>query len=40
MQKPESADVPFMPAHAIANLTPDYILDVDGILKFIDTVTA
>jgi two-component system chemotaxis response regulator CheB len=38
VQDPASADMPFMPNNAILNTTTDYILDVDGILKFILSV--
>ncbi|TDO83095.1 two-component system chemotaxis response regulator CheB [Flavobacterium chryseum] len=38
VQDPASADMPFMPNNAIVNTTPDFILDVDGILKFILSV--
>ena len=35
VQKPESAEVPFMPANAIENMEVDYILDPEGLLAFI-----
>lgn len=35
IQAPETAGVPFMPENAISNITPDYILDVKGIIDFI-----
>ena len=35
VQDPKSADMPFMPNNAIANMTPDHILDVEGILDYI-----
>lgn len=35
VQKPESAEVPFMPANAIENMEVDYILDTEGLLAFI-----
>lgn len=35
VQKPESAEVPFMPANAIENMQVDYILDAEGLLAFI-----
>ncbi|WP_456312553.1 chemotaxis protein CheB [Pseudomonas shirazensis] len=38
VQDPASADMPFMPNNAIINTTPDFILDVEGILKFILSV--
>ncbi|MBF4515487.1 chemotaxis protein CheB [Flavobacterium sp. ANB] len=38
VQDPDSADMPFMPNNAILNTTPDYVLDIEGILKFIISV--
>lgn len=38
IQDPASADMPYMPNNAILNTTPDFILDVDGILKFLLSV--
>lgn len=35
VQNPDSADMPFMPNHAIQNTVPDYILNVQQILQFI-----
>ncbi|MFB9107784.1 chemotaxis protein CheB [Flavobacterium gyeonganense] len=35
VQNPDSADMPFMPNHAIQNTVPDYVLNVQEILKFI-----
>lgn len=35
VQDPKTADMPFMPNNAILSLTPDYILDIEQILKFI-----
>ena len=35
VQNPTSADMPFMPNNAIKNMTPDYILTTEEILKFI-----
>lgn len=40
VQNPETADMSFMPAHAVASLKCDYILDPAGILKFINSVTS
>ena len=40
VQSPETAEMPFMPSNAIANITPDYILDVAGILKFITVIAS
>ena len=38
VQKPASAEVPFMPVNAIANMQPDYVLDISGILKFVTNI--
>ena len=35
VQKPETAEVPFMPANAISNSFPDYIFDAEEIVEFI-----
>jgi len=35
IQNPETAEMPYMPRSAAENTTPDYILDVDGILELI-----
>ena len=35
VQKPETAEVPYMPAHAIENMHPHHILDAEGLLAFI-----
>jgi two-component system, chemotaxis family, protein-glutamate methylesterase/glutaminase len=35
VQDPNSAEMPFMPNHAIQNTTPDYILNIQEILQFI-----
>lgn len=35
IQDPKSAEMPFMPSNAILNMTPDYILTTEDILKFI-----
>ncbi|CAD0008128.1 chemotaxis protein CheB [Flavobacterium salmonis] len=35
VQDPESAEMPFMPNSAIQNTTPDYVLNIQGILDFI-----
>ena len=35
VQSPASAEIPFMPEHAINKMTPDHILDVAGLLQFI-----
>ena len=35
VQDPQSADMPFMPNNAIQNTTPDFVLNIQGILQFI-----
>lgn len=35
VQDPESADMPFMPTNAIRNTTPDFVLNIQEIVKFI-----
>ncbi|WP_269235762.1 chemotaxis protein CheB [Flavobacterium flavigenum] len=35
VQNPDSADMPFMPNHAIQNTVPDYVLNIHEILQFI-----
>ena len=35
VQDPETAEMPYMPRSAAGNTTPDYILDIDGILELI-----
>lgn len=35
IQAPETAGMPFMPENAISNITPDYILDIKGIVDFV-----
>ncbi|MFY0481567.1 chemotaxis protein CheB [Flavobacterium sp. PLA-1-15] len=35
VQKPETADMPFMPNNALLHTTPDHILNVSELLKFI-----
>lgn len=35
IQAPETAGMPFMPENAISQITPDYILDIQGIVDFI-----
>lgn len=37
VQKPETAEVPFMPNNAISNTAPDYIFNVDEMVKFINS---
>ena len=38
VQKPETADMPFMPNSAIEHSSPDYILDIAAILKMITAI--
>jgi len=40
VQSPASADVPFMPEHAIQHTRTDRILDVSGITAYINSMTA
>lgn len=35
VQKPETAEIPFMPENAIGNVAPHHILDVEGLLEFL-----
>ncbi len=38
IQDPISAEMPYMPSNAILNMTPDYILTTEDILKFIISI--
>jgi len=40
VQKPETASMPFMPQYAVSNTSPDYILDLDGIFEFINSINS
>ena len=40
VQKPESAEVPYMPANAIENMEPDHILDAQGLLAYLDSIAS
>ncbi len=40
VQKPETADMPFMPNNAIEHTSPDYVFDVEEILEFISRINA
>ena len=40
VQKPETADMPFMPNNAIEHTSPDYILEVEEILEFISRINS
>ena len=38
VQRPETAQMPFMPNNAIANTAPHYVLDINGILQLISSI--
>lgn len=38
IQDPISAEMPFMPTNAIRNTTPDFILDIPEIIRFIQSI--
>ena len=38
IQDPESAEMPFMPRNALENVTPSHLLDVEGILAYIQSL--
>ena len=38
IQDPESAEMPFMPRNALQNVTPSHLLDVEGILAYIQSL--
>lgn len=40
VQNPESAEMPFMPEHAISHAAPSHILDTESLLGFINTAFA
>lgn len=40
VQKPDSAEVAYMPEYAIENMTPDFVLDIKQILEFVTNVNA
>lgn len=40
VQQPETAEMDFMPRHAIENVSPDYVLGIDGILDLIMKLNA
>lgn len=40
VQKPDTAEMPFMPNHAIQNTTPDFILDVEEILMLLASINS
>lgn len=40
VQKPETAEMPFMPNNAIQHTSPDYILDVSELLNLIRTINS
>lgn len=40
IQKPETADMPFMPNNALMRTTPDYVLDVSELLQLIARINS
>lgn len=40
VQVPETAQMPFMPMNALTNTSPHYVLDVKGMLEFINHINA
>lgn len=40
VQDPETAEMPFMPNNALLNSDPDYILDIEKILKFLTSINS
>ncbi|MXN90422.1 chemotaxis protein CheB [Flavobacterium sp. Sd200] len=38
IQHPDSAEMPFMPKHAIENITADRVLDINGLLEFLNAI--
>lgn len=40
VQKPETADMPFMPNNALMRTTPDYVLDVSELLQLIARINS
>jgi two-component system chemotaxis response regulator CheB len=40
VQKPATAEMPFMPNHAIQNTTPDFILDVEEMLLLLSSINS
>jgi two-component system chemotaxis response regulator CheB len=38
IQKPESAEVPYMPEHALQEIKPDYILDAQELVLYINSI--
>lgn len=40
VQNPASAQMDYMPKNAILNMTPDYILDIEELLEFINDINA
>lgn len=35
IQDPETAEMPYMPQNALENMTPDYVMDINGITQFL-----
>ena len=40
VQQPDTADMPFMPNHAVLNTTPDFILDIKEILNILENINS
>lgn len=38
VQKPDSAEVAYMPGYAIENMSPDFVLDIKQILEFVKSI--
>ncbi|MEE1899812.1 chemotaxis protein CheB [Flavobacterium rakeshii] len=38
VQKPDSAEVSYMPVYAIENMSPDFVLDIKQILEFVKNI--
>lgn len=38
VQKPDSAEVAYMPGYAIENMSPDFVLDIKQILEFVKNI--
>lgn len=40
VQQPETADMPFMPSHAVQNTSPDFIVDIPALLDLIKRINS
>ena len=40
VQKPDTAEMPFMPNHAIQNTTPDFILNIEEMLLLLESINS